>query len=108
MEEPNLQTVPRTRAFSVPATQAAAARRMHDANIRDAFVAPAGRLLLSADYKQMELRLMAHFSGDPLLIGMLSEADRDPFRLWAGQWLAIPAEQVCWVLLVEQFLKADA
>ena len=37
MEEPNLQTVPRARAFCVPATQlgsAAPAHRMHDANIR--------------------------------------------------------------------------
>ena len=37
MEEPNLQTVPRTRAFCVPATQVDApgpARRMHEANIR--------------------------------------------------------------------------
>jgi DNA polymerase-1 len=36
--------------------------------IRAAFVAAPGNLLMSADYSQIELRLMAHFSQDPLLL----------------------------------------
>jgi DNA polymerase-1 len=36
--------------------------------IRAAFTAPPGAQLLSADYSQIELRLLAHFSGDPLLL----------------------------------------
>src|SRR5208283_4431468 len=36
--------------------------------IRAAFVADKGKLLLSADYSQIELRVMAHFSQDPVLI----------------------------------------
>ncbi len=40
--------------------------------IRAAFIAREGNLLMSADYSQIELRLMAHFSGDPLLVDAYS------------------------------------
>ena len=52
--DPNLQNIPIRNELS---------RR-----IRAAFVAPPGKLLLSADYSQIELRILAHYSKDPALL----------------------------------------
>jgi len=52
--DPNLQNIPIQTA--------------EGARIRAAFVAPAGRVLISADYSQIELRLLAHMSGDENMI----------------------------------------
>jgi DNA polymerase-1 len=51
---PNLQNIP--------------VRTKLGREIRAAFVAPPGRLLLSADYSQVELRILAHLSEDPVLV----------------------------------------
>jgi len=52
--DPNLQNIP--------------VRTKRGGEIRRAFVAPPGRLLLTADYSQVELRLLAHFSDDPAFV----------------------------------------
>lgn len=100
MDEPNLQTVPKPRTYQVLLSQAAAAsgtQRTHEerrANLRTAFVAPPGRVLLSADYRQIEFRLMAHFSGDAGLLRVFSDDTNDPFALLAAQWLGCTPPQV--------------
>jgi DNA polymerase-1 len=57
--------------------------------IRAAFIAEPGYSLLSADYSQIELRLLAHFSDDPLLIKAFREGD-DIHRLTASQVFGVP------------------
>src|SRR5439155_27159144 len=55
--DPNLQNIP--------------VRTKRGGEIRRAFIAPPGRLLLTADYSQVELRLLAHLSGDPEFVAAL-------------------------------------
>jgi DNA polymerase I len=58
---PNLQNIPIRTALG--------------REIRAAFIAAPGRVLLSADYSQIELRLLAHFSEDPLLVRAFAQGD---------------------------------
>jgi DNA polymerase-1 len=57
--------------------------------IRAAFIAEPGYVLLSADYSQIELRLLAHFSEDPLLVEAFRRGD-DIHQLTASQVFGVP------------------
>jgi DNA polymerase-1 len=77
--DPNLQNIP---------IRTAEGRR-----IRQAFIAPEGQLLLSADYSQIELRIMAHLSGDEGLRRAFAE-DGDIHRATAAEVFETTPEQV--------------
>ena len=57
--------------------------------IRAAFTAEPGHVLLAADYSQIELRLLAHFSKDPLLVEAYRRGD-DIHTLTASQVFGVP------------------
>ena len=57
-------------------------------------MAPAGCVLLSADYCQLELRIMAHLSQDQGLLAIFTEGKMDPFSNLAQQWMPQYVEQV--------------
>jgi DNA polymerase-1 len=59
--------------------------------IRAAFIAAPGNLLMSADYSQIELRLMAHFSQDPLLLDAY-RTGKDIHTLTAAEVFEVDAE----------------
>lgn len=61
--------------------------------IRAAFTAAKGTRLLSADYSQIELRLLAHFSGDPLLKRAYAEGI-DIHALTASEVFGVPIDQM--------------
>jgi DNA polymerase-1 len=59
--------------------------------IRAAFTSSPGTQLLSADYSQIELRLLAHYSGDPLLVRAYQN-NEDIHTLTASEVFGVPAE----------------
>jgi len=61
--------------------------------IRAAFIAEPGNVLLAADYSQIELRLLAHFSADPLLVEAYRRGD-DIHTLTASQVFGVPSGEV--------------
>ena len=75
---PNVQQVPKSE-LSVRGADDAASLRVA---VRDAFVArdaKRGGVLLSADYKQVELRLLAHLSNDSRMLELFKDVNADPF-----------------------------
>jgi DNA polymerase I len=67
-----------------PDLQRTPTRTTEGRRIRRAFVADPGRAILSADWSQIELRLLAHFSADPILVGALNSGE-DVHRRTASQ-----------------------
>ena len=63
-------------------------------DIRAAFEASDGYVLLSADYAQLELRLMAFLSRDKAMVWRLQAPGADLFRELASLWLRKPIDQV--------------
>jgi DNA polymerase-1 len=78
-QDPNLQNIPVRTELS---------RR-----IRAAFVAPPGRLLLSADYSQIELRILAHYAEDPSLLESFRLRE-DVHSRTAAETFGVPASEV--------------
>ncbi len=77
--DPNLQNIP---------IRTAEGRR-----IRQAFIAPPGKILVAADYSQIELRIMAHLSGDEGLISAF-EQQQDVHRRTAAEVFGCELEEV--------------
>jgi len=77
--DPNLQNIP---------IRTAEGRR-----VREAFVAPPGHVIVSADYSQIELRIMAHISEDPGLLKAFGEGI-DVHRATASEVFGVPVGEV--------------
>jgi DNA polymerase-1 len=77
--DPNLQNIP---------IRTAEGRR-----IREAFIAPKGRVIVSADYSQIELRIMAHISGDKNMLRAFAEGE-DIHRATAAEIFGVPTTEV--------------
>ena len=77
--DPNLQNIP---------VKTAEGRR-----IREAFIAPPGHLIASADYSQIELRIMAHLSGDEALLRAFRDG-MDVHRATASEVFGVAPDQV--------------
>jgi DNA polymerase-1 len=77
--EPNLQNIP--------------IRTPEGRRIRQAFVAPPGWCIVAADYSQIELRIMAHLSGDTGLLNAFAE-ERDIHQATAAEVFGLALEQV--------------
>ena len=77
--DPNLQNIP--------------VRNEEGRRIRQAFVAPHGWKIMAVDYSQIELRIMAHLSGDQALLDAFREG-KDIHAATAAEIIGVPIEQV--------------
>jgi DNA polymerase I len=77
--DPNLQNIP--------------VRTPEGRRIREAFVAPPGEVIVSADYSQIELRIMAHLSGDPALVEAFRKGE-DIHKATAADIFGVPVDAV--------------
>jgi DNA polymerase-1 len=77
--DPNLQNIP--------------IRTPEGRRIRQAFIAAPGHVLIAADYSQIELRIMAHLSGDEGLLAAF-KAEEDIHQATAAEVLNVPLEDV--------------
>lgn len=77
--DPNLQNIP--------------IRSEEGKKIREAFIAPPGYKMLSADYSQVELRIMAHLSQDPGLLAAFQH-NQDVHQATASEVFNVPLDQV--------------
>ncbi len=77
--DPNLQNIP--------------VRNAEGRRIRQAFIAPQGYQVVAADYSQIELRIMAHLSGDPNLLKAFRQGE-DIHRATAAEIMGIDPEEV--------------
>ncbi|KAL1315068.1 hypothetical protein HN51_041855 [Arachis hypogaea] len=97
MEEPNLQCVEHTVDFKMEEdkSEGDADENHYSINARDFFIPTQDNwLLLTADYSQIELRVMAHFSKDSSLIELLSKPDGDAFTMIAARWIGCAEDSV--------------
>ena len=77
--DPNLQNIP--------------VRTSEGRRIREAFIAPPGHVIMSCDYSQIELRIMAHLSDDVALLKAFHDG-LDVHRATASEVFGVPVEQV--------------
>uniref|UniRef100_M3ZHR5 Polymerase (DNA directed) nu n=1 Tax=Xiphophorus maculatus TaxID=8083 RepID=M3ZHR5_XIPMA len=61
---------------------------------RDMFIAREGWTFLAADFCQVELRLLAHFSSDPELLRIFTDPQADVFTMLASQWKVVGVDEV--------------